>query len=124
MLPACFRKNIEKYGGFYACDVLTTLTRLTLRIYYGYTPMENIMIAQIKKWGNSQGLRLTKQLLSDAQISVGDTVDVDIQKGQIVIAPVKSIEKKHNLQELVSLIPDDFQASEINWGEPIGKETW
>ncbi len=104
--------------------MLMTLTRLGLRIYYVYTPVEDIMIAEIKKWGNSQGLKLTKQLLSDAQISVGDKVDIDIQKGQIVIAPVKSLEKKHSLQELISLIPDDYQSSEVNWGSPIGKETW
>ena len=30
------------------------------------------MLAKIQKWGNSQGLRITKALLSDAQINVGD----------------------------------------------------
>ena len=29
------------------------------------------MITKIQKWGNSQGLRLSKTLLSDADIDVG-----------------------------------------------------
>ncbi len=33
------------------------------------------MLAKIQKWGNSQGLRLTKNLLEDAQLDVGDEVD-------------------------------------------------
>ena len=34
------------------------------------------MVTKIQKWGNSQGLRLAKQVLEDAHISVGDDVDV------------------------------------------------
>ena len=34
------------------------------------------MVTKIQKWGNSQGLRLARQVLEDASISVGDDVDV------------------------------------------------
>ena len=34
------------------------------------------MLAKIQKWGNSQGLRISKNLLSDAQLDVGDEVDI------------------------------------------------
>jgi len=44
------------------------------------------MVTKVQKWGNSQGLRLPKQLLEDAHISVGDDVDVTTQDGVIVIA--------------------------------------
>ena len=37
------------------------------------------MITKIKKWGNSQGLRLTKDILADAQLNVGDEVEVIIE---------------------------------------------
>ena len=30
------------------------------------------MLSKIQKWGNSQGLRLTKVLLQEVQIHVGD----------------------------------------------------
>ena len=38
-----------------------------------------IMRAKIQKWGNSQGLRIAKNLLTDAQLDVGDQVDISGQ---------------------------------------------
>ena len=82
------------------------------------------MVTKVQKWGNSQGLRLAKQVLEDARISVGDDVDVTARDGVIVIAPVRRIRGKQNLQELVSRIPKNYEAGEIDWGEPVGRETW
>ena len=31
---------------------------------------------------------------------------------------------KYKLKQLVSRIPKDYQAEEVNWGEPCGKEVW
>ena len=45
------------------------------------------MITRVQKWGNSQGLRLSKELLSDVRINVGDAVDVTVHDGTIVITP-------------------------------------
>lgn len=39
------------------------------------------MVTKVQKWGNSQGLRLSRQLLDDARISVGDEVDVAVHDG-------------------------------------------
>lgn len=36
------------------------------------------MLGKIQKWGNSQGLRLTKALLQETQINVGDEVSVSV----------------------------------------------
>lgn len=82
------------------------------------------MVTKVQKWGNSQGLRLSRQLLEDAQIAVGDEVKVDVRDGVIVVAPVKRSRGKHNLQELVERIPKDYQAEELDWGCPVGKEVW
>jgi antitoxin MazE len=82
------------------------------------------MVTKVQKWGNSQGLRLAKQLLEDAHISVGDDVDVTTQDGVIVIAPVKRVRGKRSLQDLVALIPKDYEPAEVDWGEPVGKEAW
>jgi len=82
------------------------------------------MVTKVQKWGNSQGLRIPKQLLEDAHISVGDAVHLTTQDGIIVIAPVKKSRGKRSLQELVSRIPQDYQAGELDWGEPVGRETW
>ncbi len=43
------------------------------------------MVTRIQKWGNSQELRLSKQLLRDADIDVGDEVEVgDSEAGSLV----------------------------------------
>jgi antitoxin MazE len=82
------------------------------------------MVTRVQKWGNSQGLRLAKQVLEDAHISVGDDVDVTIRDGTIIIAPIKRVRGKRSLQELVSRIPKNYEAGEIDWGKPIGREVW
>ena len=82
------------------------------------------MVTKVQKWGNSQGLRLPKQVLEDARISVGDDVDVTARDGIIVIAPVSRVRGKRSLQELVSRIPKDYEVEEIDWGKPVGREAW
>jgi antitoxin MazE len=82
------------------------------------------MVTKIQKWGNSQGLRLAKQVLEDAHISVGDDVDVTARDGLIVIALARRVRGKRSLQELVSRIPKSHKAEETDWGRPVGKEVW
>ena len=82
------------------------------------------MITKVQKWGNSQGLRLNKQLLSDADICVGDPVDVVVREGVIVVAPVRRVRGKCDLRELVERIPKDYKTEEVDWGDPVGKEVW
>jgi len=81
-------------------------------------------VTTIQKWGNSQGLRLSKELLGDAHIAVGDQVEVMLKDGVIVIAAAKRLRGRHSLQELVSQIPENYRAEEIDWGGPVGREEW
>lgn len=82
------------------------------------------MLAKIQKWGNSQGLRLTKNLLADAQVEVGDEVDIRVKDGIIVIKPARRIRGRHSLEDLVASIPENYQTGEVDWGEPVGGEVW
>jgi antitoxin MazE len=82
------------------------------------------MVTKVQKWGNSQGLRLAKQVLEEARISVGDPVDVSTRDGVIVIAPVRRVRGKQSLQGLVSRIPKNYKAREVDWGKPVGREDW
>ena len=82
------------------------------------------MVAKVQKWGNSQGLRLSKQLLNEVQISVGDPVEVAVHEGVIVVAPLKRVRGKHSLRELVKQIPKGHKAEELPWGGPAGNEVW
>jgi antitoxin MazE len=82
------------------------------------------MLTKIQKWGNSQGLRLAKNLLADAHIGVGDEVDIAVKDGIIIISPAKRKRGRHNLKDLVARIPENYQTREVDWGEPVGKEVW
>ena len=82
------------------------------------------MLAKIQKWGNSQGLRLAKHLLADVHIGVGDEVDIAVKDGIIIVSPAKMKRGRHNLKDLVARIPKNYRTSEVDWGEPVGKETW
>ena len=82
------------------------------------------MVTKVQRWGNSQGLRLSKQMLEDAGIVIGDEVDVTARDGVIIVAPVRRVRGKRSLKELVSKIPENYQSSEMEWGEPVGGEAW
>jgi antitoxin MazE len=82
------------------------------------------MITRVQKWGNSQGIRLAKELLSGADIGVGEAVEVAAREGTIVITPVRRVRGGHNLRELVHRIPKDYVPEELDWGSPAGREVW
>jgi antitoxin MazE len=82
------------------------------------------MVTKVQKWGNSQGLRLAKEVLEEARISIGDPVDVSTRDGMIVIVPLRRVRGKLSLQELVSHIPKNYKPEEIEWGGPVGREDW
>ena len=42
-----------------------------------------IMVTQVAKWGNSQGIRMDKRMLSNLGLCVGDTIE--IKNGQVCL---------------------------------------
>lgn len=82
------------------------------------------MITRVQKWGNSQGLRLSKELLSHVDVSVGDEVDVAVRDGTLVITPVRRVRGGVSLRELVRRMPKDYNPEELDWGDPVGREVW
>ena len=82
------------------------------------------MLTKIQKWGNSQGIRFTKALLEEAQINVGDEVQVSVHKGWIVVEPVTKVRGRYDLEALVSKMPKGYRAEELDWGPPVGREVW
>ena len=82
------------------------------------------MITKVQKWGNSQGVRLSKELLSDVEINVGDAVEVAVRDGALVVTPVRRVRGGHDSRELVRRIPKDYKPEELDWGYPVGREVW
>jgi antitoxin MazE len=82
------------------------------------------MLTRVQKWGNSQGLRLSKELLADVNLDVGDAVEIATRDGIIVITPARRVRGGHDLHQLVRGIPADYKAEELDWGQAAGREVW
>lgn len=82
------------------------------------------MVTKVQKWGNSQGLRVSREVLSEAHISVGDEVQVTVKHGAIIVKPAVKIRGAYDLKELVSKMPKGYEPYEEDWGPPVGKEIW
>lgn len=76
---------------------------------------------QLSKWGNSLGLRLPKAVAREVQLGEGDTVQVSVDNGAIVIRPSSP---RYSLEELVPRITAKNRHSETDWGGPLGDEVW
>ena len=80
-----------------------------------------MMVTKVQRWGNSEGLRLSKHVLDLADIAIGDDVQIIVGDGQIT---VKKTGSKYDLAELVARIPKRYRAKEVDFGPPVGKEKW
>ena len=81
-----------------------------------------IMQTQIKSWGNSQGIRLNKQILEDAGFKQDDILDITIASGQIILSkPFRHRSLKERAAEYGGKLNLD---GEYDWGEPVGREMW
>ena len=80
------------------------------------------MQTQVKKWGNSQGIRIPKEVLQEADIAVDDMLDVKVSNGVIML--VKPFRHK-TLEERVAEYGRKLDLDgEYDWGEPVGRENW
>lgn len=82
------------------------------------------MITKVQKWGNSQAVRLTRRVLDDLGLDVGDELEVDVKDGAITLRPSRPIRGRYDLDELMAHVPADYKPEEVNWGEPAGREVW
>ena len=82
------------------------------------------MVTKVQKWGNSQGLRFSREVLAEAQIAIGDEVKVVVRSGRIIVEPLTKVRGRYKLKDLVSKIPKGYRAEEVDWSPPAGKEAW
>ena len=83
--------------------------------------MSTTTTTQVSKWGNSLALRLPKSVAREAQIDDGDTVQVSVDNGAIVIRPSR---QRYSLDELVGRITARNRHNESEWGGALGHEVW
>ena len=80
------------------------------------------MQTQVKAWGNSQGIRLPKEILNSAGIMLNEFLDVTVSDGVITLA--KSFRHK-TLEERAAEYDGNLMLDgEFDWGDPVGREVW
>lgn len=82
------------------------------------------MLAKIQPWGNSQGIRINKQLLEAAHLDPGESVEITAHEGKLIIEAVTKIRGKYDLKTIVDKMPKNYEGKEEPWGSPHGKEVW
>ncbi len=87
------------------------------------------MKTTLQRWGNSQGVRIPKQLVERLGVDVGSEVIIAISDDQSVltITPTRNsrpVRGRHLIEDLVAGSgADSFDGSEA-WSDPQGKEIW
>jgi len=76
---------------------------------------------QVVKWGNSQGVRLPKEVLRQARLREGDELTVRVENGRIALEPAAP---EITLEKLVAAITPRNRHSEQDWGTAAGNEVW
>lgn len=68
----------------------------------------------IKKWGNSAAIRLPSSMLKSLKLSADDIVDLRLERGSIVIQPIRG--QEYLLGQLLSGIKPKNLHAEIDFG--------
>ena len=80
------------------------------------------MQLQLKPWGNSTGVRFSKEFLERAGLSQNDTVNAEIIDGRIVLTPAFL---HRSLKERAAAYGGQLNLSdEMPREEPVGSEVW
>ena len=81
------------------------------------------MQTTIKKWGNSQGIRIPKAFLESLGMKENDNVEIERVDDSIVIKKIITSQKL-TLNDIFDGYTENYQPKEFDWGNPVGKEVW
>lgn len=87
-----------------------------------YIPGGEIMIAQVKAWGNGQGVRFSKELLDTIGVRVDEFLDVQVKDGSIILT--KTFKHKTLEERTAELQGKIGPYKEFSWGQEEGREQW
>ena len=73
----------------------------------------------IRAWGNSQGIRLNKDIMDKMDLKVSDVLDIEISDGTIILR--KAFRHK-TFEERLAEYDNEISVCDFEWGEPQGRE--
>ena len=77
--------------------------------------------AQLVKWGNSQAVRVPKNVLEQAHFEEGEELEMRVEGRQITLSPLS---EALTIESLVAMITPENVHKEQDWGKPVGNEAW
>jgi antitoxin MazE len=80
----------------------------------------DIMQTRVAKWGNSQGIRLTKALLDALDLKTNDRVSVSVVDKTLVVTP----DPEHDINWYLEGYDICNRPNDYDWGESAGREIW
>lgn len=79
------------------------------------------MVTRVQKWGNSLALRIPRSFAVQAKVAAGTAVDIAVEKGQLVVRPVR---QRYRLRDLLKAVDARNPHAEVQTGRPVGREIW
>ncbi|HEV8639090.1 MAG TPA: AbrB/MazE/SpoVT family DNA-binding domain-containing protein [Chloroflexota bacterium] len=82
------------------------------------------MRVAVQKWGNSLAVRIPRALAEEVGIERGSQVELAVEQGRLVAAPLRPRASRYTLDELLAQVTDENVHDEVDFGPPVGKERW
>ena len=73
----------------------------------------------IRSWGNSQGIRIPKNILEKMNLKTSDVLEMEIKDDTIVLR--KQFAHK-SFEERLAEFGGEISVCDFDWGEPAGRE--
>lgn len=84
----------------------------------------------IRRWGNSQGIRLSKEILAQMNLQEDDTIGINIDDGKMIIEKVNKPKYLNLTERLEAFYKRPIEeiyvegTQEVDAGAPAGNEQW
>jgi antitoxin MazE len=84
----------------------------------------------VRKWGNSQGIRLSKEVMSQMNLRENDVIDIYVSNGKMTVEKACNKEGlllKERLEAFYGETIDNIYVTasdEVDTGTPVGGEIW
>ncbi|MBQ8334339.1 MAG: AbrB/MazE/SpoVT family DNA-binding domain-containing protein [Clostridia bacterium] len=75
----------------------------------------------IRRWGNSQGIRIPRHILEAAALRENESVTIEAADGAIII---RKAAEKRTIKALFEGFEGEYKEKEVDFGAPAGNEVW
>ncbi len=89
-----------------------------------------VIQTNIRRWGNSQGIRLPKEIMAQMDLQENDTVGINICDGKMTVEKInkpKYLNLTERLEAFYKRPIDEIyveSTQEVDVGDPQGNEIW